>query len=246
MRGARALAGTAIAAAALITIAGCGSSSGGTATTTPSGGTSASASQPQGNGLADKSPDEILEAAAAAAKAQSSVHVAGSITQGSETISMDLRLDKSAGGTGTLTVEGATFEIIATPDAAYVRADAATWEKQFGAGAAELLGDKWIKATKGDGLEELASLADYSGFMSQILDNPASLSKTATTTVDGVEVVGLKDKSGTLYVATQGEPLPVALDGGKNGSVAFTDWGAKVVIEEPAAKDVIDPSKLGQ
>ncbi len=244
MRGARVLAGTAIAAAALITVTGCGGSSGGT--TTPAASTTASATQDQGNGIADQTPEEILAAAQDAAKAQASVHVKGSLTQGGRTITMDLSLDRSKGGAGTIGDDGATFEVVSTGSTAYVRADAETWTKLFGKGAATLLGDKWIKATKGDGLEQLAGLADYTGFLDSVLGSAKSLTKTDVTTVDGVQAVGLKDDSGTLYVAATGDPLPVAIDGGKNGKVTFSDWGKPVTITEPAAKDVIDPSQLGQ
>lgn len=104
------------ALAVLVLATGCGASGG-------SGGSSAST--PAGNGVASKSAQEILAAATTAAKAQSSVHIAGVDTTGTDKTELDLSLAKGVGATGTITMGGNKIQLITTTDSVYMKADKA-------------------------------------------------------------------------------------------------------------------------
>src|SRR6478752_4208998 len=63
-------------------------------------------SKPSGNGVAAKTPEEIVAAAKAAAAGAASVHVAGSIVNEGKPISLDLELLAGKGGKGQLSING--------------------------------------------------------------------------------------------------------------------------------------------
>lgn len=235
MRTTKALAAAALAITALLTVSACGSS--GAATST----------EAAGNGVADKSADEILKAAQDAAKAQTSVHMVGTVTQDSGDMTIDMQVEKGGKATGTIVMAGATLEIITTGTTVYVKGDKAFWDSQAGEGAYELIGDKWVSSTSDADLASFKDFTDFTTAVTQMLTPSGTVTKTEPSTVDGQAVIGLKDgDKGTLWIATTGDPLPVKIDGGTEGGVAFTDWGKPVKVAEPAAADILDPSQLGQ
>jgi hypothetical protein len=235
MRTTKALAGAALALGGLLALTACAD---------PAGTTGVAASSPAP--FADRSAADILKASQTAALAQKSVHMVGTVTQGADTLTMDLRLEKDGAATGTLDLAGAMLQIVSTGTAVYVKGDKAYWTSEAGAGAAELIGDSWVSATKSSDMAQFKDLIDYATALGGVLDPTGTVTKGRTSTIDGVDVVGVKDgKAGTLWVATSGEPLPVLIDGGTQGRVTFTEWGQKVVVTVPDPADVLDSSKLG-
>ena len=236
MRTTKALAAAALAITALLTVSACGSS-----------GTASTSTAPASNGVADKSADEILKAAQDAAKAETSVHMVGTVKQDSGEMKIDMQVEKGGKAVGTIVMAGATLEIITTGTKVYVKGDKAFWDSQAGEGAYDLIGDKWVASTSDADLASFKDFTDFTTAVSQMLTPSGTVTKTEASTVDGQAVIGLKDgDKGTLWIATTGDPLPVKIDGGAEGGVAFTDWGAAVKVTEPAAADVLDPSQLGQ
>lgn len=235
MRTTKALAAAALAITAMLTVSACGSSGAGTSTKAAS------------NGVADKSADEILKATQAAAKAETSVHMVGTVKQDAGDMKIDMKVEKGGKATGTIVMAGATLEIISTGTKVYVKGDKAFWDSQAGEGAYELIGDKWVASTSAADLESFKDFTDFTTAITQMLNPSGTIAKTEQSTVDGQAVIGLKDgEKGTLWVATTGDPLPVKIDGGTEGGVTFTDWSTSVTITEPAAADILDPSQLGQ
>lgn len=226
------------ALAVLVLATGCGASGG-------SGGSSAST--PAGNGVASKSAQEILAAATTAAKAQSSVHIAGVDTTGTDKTELDLSLAKGVGATGTITMGGNKIQLITTTDSVYMKADKAFWTQFGSAAAAAVIGDRWVKASSTNAsFKDLASLGDFASSLDQYLKPTSTITKGEEKTVDGVPAIGLTDGEGTLWVATSGDPLPVRIEpkATGNGGMAFTAWGAPVTITPPAAKDTLDLSAI--
>ena len=121
----RALGGV-LAAAAL---AGCGSSSS------------------SGNGVASKTPAQIVAVAKSAAAGAATVHVAGSIVSGGKPISLDMELVAGKGGKGRLSLEGLSIELIDVDRAVYINGNAAFYSHFAGAAAARALQGKWLKAS---------------------------------------------------------------------------------------------------
>jgi hypothetical protein len=215
-----------LALAALI--AGCGSSS-------------------SGNGVAAKSPPQILEAAKAAAAKATSVHIAGTISSSGKPVSLDMELLAGKGGKGKISQEGFTIRLIQVHGAVYINGSAAFYNHVGGAAAAQLLQGKWLKAPANSGeLASLAELTDLSKLIGTALSDHGTLSKGSSTTIEGQKAIGLDDttKGGTLYVATTGAPFPLEITktGKESGKVVLDRWNKAVTLSAPPG--AIDISTL--
>jgi hypothetical protein len=210
-------------ALAAVAIAGCGSSSS------------------SGNGVASKSPTEILAASKAAAEAASSVHVAGSLASNGTPITLNLSLVSGHGGRGQISEDGLAFELIVVGDTIYIKGSSAFYSHFGGAAAAQLFQGKWLRApVSGSELSSLAVLTNFDKLLDQTLASHGTLAKGPTSTVAGQPVVELRDTSrnGSLFVATTGQPYPIAIvkrgSGPETGHISFTDWNAPVSLAAPS------------
>ena len=199
------------------------------------------------NGEAKKTGSQVLADALAAATGASGVHVSGSIVSGGEPLTLDLDLDKGTGGSGTMSEQGLSFQLIRVGGKAYIKGSDAFYKKFAGASVAQLLHGKWLEgsATSGN-LAALTSLTDISKLFSGALASHGALSNGGATTYKGQKVVAIKDttKDGILYVAATGPPYPVAIVGANNtGAIVFDNWGKTVTITAP--KGAVDLDKLG-
>ena len=220
---------TAVVLAAALVAAGCGGSSS------------------SGNGVAAKTPEEILEATKLAASEATSVHIAGSIDSEGKPITLDMELLAGKGGQGTIGQEGFTIQLVQTGGAVYINGSAAFYRHVGGSAAAQLLEGRWLKAPANSGeLASLASLTNLSKLIDTALANHGTLAKGAKATIAGQPAIALDDvsKGGVLYVATTGKPFPleVAKNGKESGKVLLDRWDQPVTLTAP--KDAIDISKL--
>jgi hypothetical protein len=211
-----------------VLIAGCGSSS-------------------SGNGVASKSPQQILEAAKAAAAKATSVHIAGTIRSSGKPVSLDMELLAGKGGKGKISQEGFTIQLIQVHGAVFINGSAAFYNHVGGAAAAQLLQGKWLKAPANSGeLASLAELTDLSKLIDTALSDHGTLSKGSSTTIEGQNAIGLDDttKGGTLYVATTGAPFPLEITktGKESGKVVLDRWNKAVTLSAPPG--AIDISTL--
>jgi hypothetical protein len=192
-----------------------------------------------GNGVASKTPTQIIDAAKAAASHAVSAHVAGSIVSEGKPISLDMELVAGKGGKGRITVEGLSVNLIQVDKAVYINGSTAFYKKLAGGAAAQLLQGKWLKApSKSADFESFSQLTNLGKLVDSTLAAHGKITRGEPTTVDGQKVIGLTDgaKDGTLYVATTGAPYPIALvkKGSSGGKIVFDRWNKPVTIAPPA------------
>jgi hypothetical protein len=204
-------------------------------------------SSSSGNGIAAKTPTDIIAAAKVAADAATSVHVSGSIVSGGAPITLDLDLLAGKGGRGKLTESGLGFELIETGGTVYIKGSAAFYRHIGGTAAAQLLQGKWLKApSTTKEFASISSLTDLRQLVDSTLANHGTLAKGSTTTVNGQKVVGVTDtgKGGTLYVAETGQPYPIEItkSGVGGGTISFDRWNESVSLAAPA--NAIDIAQL--
>jgi hypothetical protein len=206
-----------VAVAALVTLVltGCG---GGTST----------------NGLEDKSPAQIQEEAAAAITGAKGVHVTGtSITDGTPA-QVDLRIQNGS-SSGTITLEGADFEITRVGEVIYVKADEAALESLGIPPEMHRLGaDRWLKLAPQEASVEGFSL---DSFAQQLTMNDTPLeTEVEQTELDGRRVVVISQQDGSrLYVANTGPAYPIRgeLKGLNEGRIDFSEYGVDFEITAP-------------
>jgi hypothetical protein len=191
------------------------------------------------NGVASKSPEAILSAVSTTVAGLHSAHVSGGITQNSQRVALDLSVVSGQGGTGSMSVNGASFKIVTVGQEAYINGSAAFWRMAgSGSSAAALLSGKWLKGPASGQLATLADLTNLGKLFNDLLSSHGPLVKGQITTVRGVKVVPLTDrtKGGTLYVATTGKPYPIEIfkSGSQGGQVTFDRFNQPVSLTPPA------------
>jgi hypothetical protein len=226
-----------IAAAALL--AGCATGTG----TTPAATTAA----PAGNGVAALSADEILAKAKTALAAAKSFHVKGEKVESGASTKVDLKFAGTSLA-GTIETQGVSLELVSIGNDLYMKAPDAFWatfippaQQQTALG---LLKGKYVKVD--------STNAAFSSFKDlfktdEMVKPDGTVSKGEQKTINGTPAIGLVDSadSGVLYIATTGDPLPVA-ETDKTGKteIEFTEFNATFDIKAPAASDVFDLKAL--
>jgi hypothetical protein len=212
---------TAAVGACVVTLAACGSSGNGQpARTSGSGASSTPAAQSSGSstqGEASKSAKQILADAAGALKTARGYVLQGTLTDQGRPVRLKVVAASAKSLELALSGGGANAELIALPNADYVRANAAFWRPRVGQHATTLA-NHWIEIPPAGAQGMTASLGRFApGTLARCLaEDHGSLSVAGKTMVDGRPAVVLKDAGnapgsapGTLAVATSGPPYPL-------------------------------------
>ena len=192
------------------------------------------------NGEEAKSATQVLTDAKAAMGRASSFHVNGHFTQQGSAISIDLNLAPQRGG-GTVTVSGATLDIVVAGGTIYLKADQKSWQKLTNsASEGQLLAGRWIKApTSNPDFSDLASVADEKQLLGGITPEGSMTKRPGTTDRNGQPTVVLADSTGsTIYVAATGAPYILyarnsSKSQGGQGSVTIDRYGSAPVPAVP-------------
>ncbi len=191
-----------------------------------------------GNGVADKSPNAIVQEANKAIAGASSVHVAGSISSANVPLTLDLNLVSGKGGRGELTEGGLAFRVIAVGPNVYIQGTPAFWTHFAGPSVARTLEDKWLRAPASGQFAPIADLTNMQLLFGKVLLSHGKLEKVGTTTVEGQKVVGVRDSKagGILYVAATGRPYPVEVVKRGTGAsrIIFDHINQPVALTPPA------------
>lgn len=226
-----------VAAVSAVAISACGGSGGSSSTS--------------GNGIASKSPDQILSSAVTAAKDAQSVHVAGTVHNGGQTIAIDLSITSRHGTSGSISEGNASFKLIEAGGAFYIQPNARfLTEFTHSSAAVQLLRGKWLKGSPSDSsFQSFAQLTSIKSLMGSLTQNHGTLSKGSTTTINGAKAIALhSSKGGTMYVATTGKPYPLQVSKGSGstvGKVTFTDWNKPFSISAPSNSVDLDKLQSG-
>jgi hypothetical protein len=192
-----------------------------------------------GNGLASRSPAQIVSAAEHAALGAATVHVAGSIVGEGKPISIDMELVAGKGGMGRVALGGMSVELIELDKTLYLRGSSSFYARVAGPAIAPALTGRWLEGRAASrALAPLSALTRLGALLRVALARHAALVRAADGTVDGRRALAVEDVAGdaTLYVAASGTPYPLELvrRGVRAGTVAFTGWDQPVALAPPA------------
>jgi hypothetical protein len=230
-----------------LTLAVAGTAACGDEAAPASGGASAGSSATSGpatNGVDTLPTKQALAAATKAFLAADTVHLKGDVVDAGSTISIDLLQTKNGDASGTLGFDGMKLTILTIGTTGYISGDKAFWTESVGADAYRQFKGKWMKTdlTAPD-FEELAHFADREQFAREVL--PTEAVGGERKTVNGTPAFGFTDnQGGNFYVALEGEPYPVRLDGVDGGSTValdFLDYDEPVKLKPPPASKIIEP-----
>jgi hypothetical protein len=215
-----------------VLLAGCGSHS----------------SSESSNGEASKSADKVLADAKAAVDGASSARVSGNIVSGGTPIKLDLSMANGQ-AKGSMSTSGLSFDLVRIGNTAYIKGSDDFYKHFAGAAVAQLLHDKWLKASITSGrFASFEPLTNVRLLFDKVASNHGKLANDGAKTFDGQKVVEIRDTSDNskLYVSATGKAYPIAIVGGKKGqtgTITFSDWNKPLSVSAP--KGAIDISKLG-
>jgi hypothetical protein len=183
-----------------------------------------------------------------------SVTVTGVAIQGKTTITLNLQASDEAAGQGSIEIGGGVVHAIRLGKNVYFTANSKFWKANGGSTAAALFTGKWVQtaatSTIGQPLAEFLNVGTLFRELFSANINTADFVKGKATTVNGVRVVSINNKSttgkttGSIYIASSGKPYLVELKStaGNLGSVSFSDYNQPV--HPVAPKNPIDIDKL--
>jgi hypothetical protein len=178
------------------------------------------------NGVAAKSPDQILATAISAADSAGSLRVRGTHSFD------DIEIVKGRGSSGGVSAQGERVRLVVTPGTAYLNANRTFWE-QVQPGAVGLA-DHWVRLPQGGAAVAQLKYVTFAGVVSVLSADRGKVTKGARTTVSGQPAITLKIASGgELYVATTGKPYLLGSRGGQLGTTSISQWGHSFGIEPP-------------
>jgi hypothetical protein len=199
---------------------------------------SATATKPASNGLASKSPREILAATAIALRGAKSVHMKGTTVDGHDVIGLDMTLARNAASgkmRGPVNGKMVLMQVISVGGRLYLRGPQ-LWQAVGGQAAARRIGSRWV-ITPQAGAPDVAFLS-LSAFAKQVLKPKGKVVKGKPAVIAGQPVITLIDSGdrSVLYVAATGEPYPLrmAQAGGKR-HVDLAGYNVPVTIARPAS-----------
>ena len=105
-----------------------------------------------------------------------------------------------------------------------------------------------MKGPANTSLRELASFTDLKTELPRMLSTPGSVTKGASTTVNGQKVIELKETTklykGSVFIATTGKPYPLLFlkSGREAGRTTFAEWDKGLSLSAPSP--TIDISTL--
>jgi hypothetical protein len=197
------------------------------------------------NGLDLLSAEDALADVIEALEGQRSYHVTGTSAAGG---TVDIAFKVGTGATGTVGAES-PVTLIAVGGRVYVTGDADFMADNIGADAAERMAGKWL-LLPAYATSDFSIFADGASFAQAVFGEQGTVEMSGVRDVAGVTAVGLvfSETGGTLWVSARGEPLPIRFEekgaAGGTGILTFSDFGADVAIEAPAAESVVDIEQL--
>jgi hypothetical protein len=226
---------------AVLAAAGCGSSS-------PSSSPSSSAG---GTGAAAPTAAQLQSSMKQSVQRASSVHVAGHGTSNGMPVTIDMNLTRSGGLSGTVTENGAPFQIVSTGGKVYAKVtkDFLKQEKAPAA-ACSLVCGKWLQLTSAQGkqLTQVSGGLNLKNLAGELGQAP-KLTKSGTTTVAGQPAYVLKDSKGTkvaVQTASSHYPLELTSAGAAKQVLTFSKWNSAPKPVAPPKSQTVNLSQLGQ
>ena len=201
------------------------------------------------NGEASKSASKIYADAEKATASASSVHISGRFSSGGDKIGIDF-VDATRRSGGTISDNGATFQVILSGKTAYIKGSKATMTKIAGdAATGQLLGGRWLQTTVGNkDFGILTTVFNLTDLINSIQPQ-GRLRKDPVTTVNGQSVIGLTETAlkGTLYVANTGRPYVIKIVGGPKapGTITFDRFGSATPPAVPTGAVNLDQLEAG-
>jgi hypothetical protein len=197
-----------------------------------------------------KASAKLMPQMQAAIEGATSVHMAGTVDDGSQVITIDMSFSGPAMA-GTVGSNGGSFDFLVLNGKTFVKLDA-TFLKHAKAPpsvCAKVCG-KYVEIPAASASQITGALSMHQ-LMSHVFSNKSISSAAASgcvfspATVNGRLVLQCLDGGYTVDVAAHGKPYPVYLTGPHGQRIEFSDWNAVTLPAAPPASQVVSIPNLG-
>jgi hypothetical protein len=206
----------------------------------------ACSSAPAGSQTAAKLIPQVV----ASADGATSVHLAGSGLDGSQTVVMNMSFSSGA-LSGTVGVNGKILYILSVDGKTYIKIDAGFLQvANAPASACAKYCGKYVEFPAATASQITGSLSLHQ-ILTQAFNNKNTKSAEQSSDVfspamlNGQHVLQVKDSGYTFDVAAHGKPYPLYLTGPHGENLSFSDWDTVTPPTAPAPSQVISIPNLG-
>lgn len=202
--------------------------------------------------LASMSAEQIASKAVNDLNTEAHFNLSGTVDENGQKLNLTLAYKTPSSCQGTISIDGkGNLAVVAIDGTAWIKPDSAFWQSYAGAQAQKaitLLGNKYLKSSPNDtNVSTLTSLCTVSS-LSSAFTNTGSLTKGDATTVDGQNVIPLKNTHGaTVYVSDTSSPQIVEITNSSatNGGTVHFKYGQPATVAAPAVAETVDGSQFG-
>lgn len=191
------------------------------------------------NGEQGKSATQAWADAMAATTGAKDLHVAGSITNRGQTLTLDLNMSRSGDGGGTIGLSGHVLHLVVNSGLVYIRADNSAWHYVSGGNTMSKYAGRWVMTpmSSGSPISNYADFANSSKFLANLKPKGRLSKRPGTLRWEGHTAVVISDSTrAELYVSDTGKPYLLHLTGGtdvSHGSMDFEDYGSAPAPKVP-------------
>ena len=194
---------------------------------------------------------KLMPQVAAAARSATSVHVTGNVTEGSQTVTMDVSF-KGSSLAGTIGLNGASFYVLSVDGKTYIKLNAAFLQQiaKAPASVCATICGKYVEVP-GASASQITGSMSMQQLVSQVFSNK-NISSAASSgcvfspaTLNGQRVLQCHQAPYTVDVAAHGKPYLLNITGPNGEHIAFSDWNAVTLPPPPRPRRVISLPNLG-
>jgi hypothetical protein len=191
-----------------------------------------------------KTAAKLMPAAQSAAETATSVHVAGSVTEGSQAATMDVSFSGDSVA-GSLGVNGESFDLLSLNGKTFIKLNAAFLKlAKAPAGVCAKICGKYVELPAASASQITGSLS-MRQLVKQVFNNKNMSSAAASgclfspATLNGQPVLQCRQGPYTIDVAAHGKPYVVYFSGPHGEHIAFSHWNSVTLPAAPPASQVI-------
>lgn len=213
-------------------------------------GLAAVACSSSGSPSSSRQASVILPAVRSAIKSAKSVHMTGSVTSGSEAITIDLSFVGADGLSGIMTVNGASLGLLTVGGQTYIKINSSFLTlAKAPTSVCKVVCGKYVQLPTSDA-QSITGELSMTGLINGLFDKLPSSAKASSVhfvpaTYQGQPVLALRHAGFTLDVAAKGKPYPLAITGTNGEYLDFSDWNSAALPAAPPSSQLVNLSQLG-
>lgn len=176
--------------------------------------------------------EKLMPQVASAARSATSVHVTGTVTEGSQTVTLNVSF-KGTSLAGTVGLNGASFYVLSVDGKTFIKLNAAFLQQvaKAPAGVCATICGKFVEvpgasASQITGSMSMQQLVSQVFSIQNISSAASSGCKFSPATLNGQPVLQCRQSQFTVDVAAHGKPYLLNITGPNGEHIAFSDWNA--------------------